>query len=366
MIAVRFRILPNKEEETWMHQQQDKCLNSFVLNLLRVEAGFDNLDPSTKSEIEDVVREELLKSGLGKEVIFGEPTPAQQRDAQIFGQLKQVIGPRTFQTLTGETSPAENLQIQVLMKNFKSLPEYVQHQLMKTTLPVADVVSTIRRHAEEKPQDREKLKPVLEQLAAIEREQNPKSNSGCRNAEEDRLRLIPLLEEALSEADRVYRNQVAMWSSQSKTQVALSGRGLLKARLIAGAFVGHAFARIWAQKSEAEVMTFCNALSGAAWEPFVAKTGYPHLERSDAVSFASGTIWACLAAIQEEFSSPKTDVMPTSDGFKKLIEFQHDALTESIGRSSYQSSAKQILESAITSTVSSYLHLSARCITLLD
>ena len=29
-----------------------------------------------------------------------------------------------------------------------------------------------------KPQDREKLKPVLEQLATIEREQNPKSNSG--------------------------------------------------------------------------------------------------------------------------------------------------------------------------------------------
>jgi hypothetical protein len=49
--------------------------------------------------------------------------------------------------LTGETTPAENLQIQVLMKNFKSLPEYIQHQLMKTTLPVADIVSAIRRHS---------------------------------------------------------------------------------------------------------------------------------------------------------------------------------------------------------------------------
>src|SRR6266567_5217124 len=187
------------------------------------------------------------------------PVPPEQKHSGMYGQLKQVTGPRTYQMLTGETSPEENLQIQVLMKNFKSLPEYVQHQLMKTTLPVADVVSAIRHHSEDKPQDREKLKPVLEQLAAIEREQNPKSNSGCRNPEDDRLRLMPLLEEALSEADRVYRNQVAMWSSQSNTQVAISGRGLLKARLIAGAIVGHAFATIWAQKSEAEVMTFCNA-----------------------------------------------------------------------------------------------------------
>jgi hypothetical protein len=91
--------------------------------------------------------------------------PQEQKHSSVYGQLKQVTGPRTYQMLTGGTSPAENQQIQVLMKNFKSLPEYVQHQLMKTTLPVADVVNAIRRHSEDKPQDREKLKPVLEQLA---------------------------------------------------------------------------------------------------------------------------------------------------------------------------------------------------------
>jgi hypothetical protein len=55
-----------------MHQQQDKCLYTHVVNLLRVEAGFDRLDSSAQSEMEAVVREELLKSGLRKDVIFGE------------------------------------------------------------------------------------------------------------------------------------------------------------------------------------------------------------------------------------------------------------------------------------------------------
>jgi hypothetical protein len=109
MIAVRFRLLPNEDEQIWMYRQDDKYLYTFVLNLLRVEAGFDNLDPSTKSKIEDVVREELLKSGLGKEALFGEPapplTPARQKDAQMSGWVtKTVVSPRIFQQLTGGTS----------------------------------------------------------------------------------------------------------------------------------------------------------------------------------------------------------------------------------------------------------------------
>src|SRR4029077_6701573 len=119
------------DELSWMYRQDDKCLYTFVLNLLRVEAGFDNLDPSTKSKIEDVVREELLKSGLGKEVIFGAPTPAQQKDAQRSGWVtKTVVAPRVFQQLTGGTSAEENLKIQKLMLNYKSLPKHIQHQLM--------------------------------------------------------------------------------------------------------------------------------------------------------------------------------------------------------------------------------------------
>jgi hypothetical protein len=72
MISVRFPALTNENEQIWLQQQQDKCLYTHVLNLLRVEAGFDQLAPPAQSEMEAVVRKELLKSGLGKDVIYGE------------------------------------------------------------------------------------------------------------------------------------------------------------------------------------------------------------------------------------------------------------------------------------------------------
>jgi hypothetical protein len=72
MISACFPALTNENEQIWMRQQQDKCLYTHVLNLLRVEVDFDKLDPPVQSEMEAVVREELLKSGLGKDVIFGE------------------------------------------------------------------------------------------------------------------------------------------------------------------------------------------------------------------------------------------------------------------------------------------------------
>jgi hypothetical protein len=77
MISARFPALTNENEQIWMHQQQDKCLYTHVVNLLRVEADFDKLDSSAQNEIEAVVREELLQSGLGKEVIFGESNKAE-------------------------------------------------------------------------------------------------------------------------------------------------------------------------------------------------------------------------------------------------------------------------------------------------
>ncbi len=71
MISACFPALTNENEQIWMRQQQDKCLYSHVVNLLRVEAGFDKLNPRRKNEMEAVVRKELIKSGLGKDVIFG-------------------------------------------------------------------------------------------------------------------------------------------------------------------------------------------------------------------------------------------------------------------------------------------------------
>ena len=55
-------------------------------------------------------------------------------------QMKRVVGPRVYSMITGETSPLENRQINLLMANLKELPEHIRDQLMKAKTPVTDLV----------------------------------------------------------------------------------------------------------------------------------------------------------------------------------------------------------------------------------
>lgn len=68
--------------------------------------------------------------------------------------MKRVVGPRFYQMATGQTNPVENAQLQMLLSNFKSLPPHVQHQLMKTTLPVDSLVNMLKHHAAQSPESR--------------------------------------------------------------------------------------------------------------------------------------------------------------------------------------------------------------------
>ena len=60
---------------------------------------------------------------------------------------KRVVGPRMYSMITGETSPLENRQINLLMANLKELPEHIREQLMKTRSPVTDLVQMVQEHA---------------------------------------------------------------------------------------------------------------------------------------------------------------------------------------------------------------------------
>jgi hypothetical protein len=190
-------------------------------------------------------------------------------------------------------------------------------------------------------------------------------NLGRRNPEKDTLRLMPFLEEALSEGDRVYRGQLQRWSELSGIPVTVSGLGLFKARVIAGSFVGYAFADVWMEKSEDEFATFVNMLSGAAWAPFSEDNRYPPLERSQAKAVMLPTMMECFSAIRIEFASPKSGIIPTSPGFRRLIELQNGAFGESISSLSEPSVANLALNQWATTNVLSNLHLCVHCIGVL-
>jgi hypothetical protein len=61
------------------------------------------------------------------------------------------------------------------------------------------------------------------------------------------------------------------------------------------------------EKAEAEVMTFCDALVGAAFDPFLHDEQYPQLEHSHAKSIAGPTIRLCFDAIHDEFLEAKIE-----------------------------------------------------------
>jgi hypothetical protein len=176
------------------------------------------------------------------------------------------------------------------------------------------------------------------------------------------LRLMPYLEEALSESDRVYRGQLNRWSESLDFPPGIDGLGLFKARFISGLFVWYAFADKWIQKNEMIVTTFADAVSGGALHPFVHDDKYPPIDRSQAKAVVSPLITVCFDAIGNELSSPKTG-LPNSKGFRRLVELQYLVLSESIKVPIPEFPAA--LEMPIRSTILSYLNLCVRCIGLL-
>jgi hypothetical protein len=69
--------------------------------------------------------------------------------------------------------------------------------------------------------------------------------------ETDALRLMPFVEEALSEWDRTYQGEVKRLSELINIPINVRGLGLFKARLISGLYIAYAFQTFgWKKTSE--------------------------------------------------------------------------------------------------------------------
>jgi hypothetical protein len=62
-------------------------------------------------------------------------------------QMKRVVGPRVYSMITGETSPLENRQINLLMANLEKLPEHIRDALLKKRSPVTDLIKMVHEQA---------------------------------------------------------------------------------------------------------------------------------------------------------------------------------------------------------------------------
>jgi len=140
-----------------------------------------------------------------------------------------------------------------------------------------------------------------------------------RSPETDMVRLIPFLEEALSESDRVYRGQAKRWAELLNVPVTIDGLGLFEARFMSGLFAWYPFADLWVRKNEASVTTFADTVLGAALHPFVHNDEYPSLDSSRAKEVVPKFITVCYDAIRDELLSPKTG-LSNSKGFRRLVE----------------------------------------------
>ena len=75
MIVNRFRVLPNKAQEEYLLQIENIAKNGLmglVVELLRVESGWDNNTAEYQATFLSVIREELEKKGLSFAQIHGE------------------------------------------------------------------------------------------------------------------------------------------------------------------------------------------------------------------------------------------------------------------------------------------------------
>jgi hypothetical protein len=74
MIARRFRSLPNDAQKEYLGEQAYRVqgLMGLVVEILKVEAGLADNDPGPMADMLEVIAEELGKSKLSHEEIFGQ------------------------------------------------------------------------------------------------------------------------------------------------------------------------------------------------------------------------------------------------------------------------------------------------------
>jgi len=142
---------------------------------------------------------------------------------------------------------------------------------------------------------------------------------------------------AINETERVYRNELEVIFRRRRIENhALSGVGILKARLftasfMAGAYIFGGYAR--GEEDAFEMVQFC---SGCAMEPFSNPSYRPSVSREEAISFTSNFMNKILKLIEQELTTGPSTLGVQTDAFRHLVDLYHDCLAETVGSKGYR------------------------------
>lgn len=74
MIEIRYKTLPNEKYETYLISKSNDMegLMGLVIEVLKIETPFSETSQEAKNEFLDIIEEELVKSSLPENILFGQ------------------------------------------------------------------------------------------------------------------------------------------------------------------------------------------------------------------------------------------------------------------------------------------------------
>jgi hypothetical protein len=139
-----------------------------------------------------------------------------------------------------------------------------------------------------------------------------------------------------NETERVYRNQLE--------SVSITGRGLLKARLISATFSVAVYFFGTRIKNKQDAYDFSMACSGLAMRSLSRLGASPTISRDEAMTFADSFMSKILSLIQAELADGPSTLEHKTEAFRQIVETYHQCLAESAGQQYFQSQLRRELE----------------------
>ena len=132
---------------------------------------------------------------------------------------------------------------------------------------------------------------------------------------------------AVDETERVYRNQLEGY--------ALSGAGLLKARLFSASFIASAYMYGGYASDENDAMEVINMCSGVAWKSFSDPSFRPTFSQEEATCLAPGFMSNIIKLIKQELETGPSQISFQTAAFQGLVDVYHSCLAETVGVDEY-------------------------------
>ena len=186
---------------------------------------------------------------------------------------------------------------------------------------------------------------------------------GVESIDESMNNTAKLMQEMADESERVHRNMVELYNKEvgngmlEGTESEPSWRGIFKTRFLATMYSLFMFNNKWSKQNKKKMMELVNIASGIAI--YSLHDSGSEYERNEAKELVTPFVRKSLLAIKNEFTSgpSKPSENYYTDGFKKLMEISHDALSESIGTENYTQEVKDRFNLTLISGVTSSLRV---------